>query len=345
MTRNVGAAVFTLAMVGVLVAVAAPAQVTVSTGKEKVVIDGTSVHVEDEEGTVTVSGDWRRGGVYTVADTDRILVELGAVETADRIQLNLAGDLLFPFDSAEIQRAVAKKLAQVAHVIRTRSVGRIYILGHTDSVGSAAYNLKLSRERVRAVQDWLARREGIPAAIMVADGVGSKHPVAHNTRPDGSDDPEGRARNRRVEIQIATREGVTLGPGTIVVEDDRVTVGDVSITEGSVTVGGIRIDTGGVAIGADRTGHAGRASGSGNCATLCKATAGKHSWGTIGCLEGTFEELGYDLDEDSCDELEDAMATGYGNRDGSLCLACQREEGFSDRDCATVAAKCFPSAR
>ena len=83
------------------------------------------------------------------------------------------------------------------------------------------------------------------------------------------------------------------------------------------------------------------AAGGATCASLCAATAGSHSFGTIGCIEGAFEELGFDLDTDSCDELEDAMAVGFGNSGGSLCLACQKEQGFGDTHCAAVAAQCF----
>lgn len=78
------------------------------------------------------------------------------------------------------------------------------IEGHTDAKGSEAYNLKLSERRAEAVVEWLAVREGIDTAWLDRRGLGEAQPAAPNARPDGRDDPEGRQRNRRVEV-ILTR--------------------------------------------------------------------------------------------------------------------------------------------
>ncbi len=72
-------------------------------------------------------------------------------------------------------------------------------------MGSDAHNLDLSQARAVAVMRWLNRSEGIPTEIMVGQGLGAKKPITHNTMPDGSDNPEGRARNRRVEIAIESK--------------------------------------------------------------------------------------------------------------------------------------------
>ena len=232
-------------------------RVEVNTGAERIVVDGDQVRIESG-GTVTeVSGDWRSAGtVYVTGDTERILVELGAGTVEDRIQLNLAGDILFDFDSAAIRPDAAAQLAKVAHVIRNRSVGEVHVIGHTDSVGADAYNQNLSRQRAVAVMSWLHRNEAIPAATMVGSGMGSLRPIAHNTHPDGSDDPAGRARNRRVEIQMATREGVAvgpevvIGPGAVRVTDQGVSVGGgvIRVDESGVRVGGISVSGGGVSV-------------------------------------------------------------------------------------------------
>lgn len=137
-------------------------------------------------------------------------------------------------------------------------MGEVYIVGHTDSIGGDAYNHKLSSDRAAAVMGWLSRHESIPAAIMVGRGLGSTKPVAHNTTmPDGSDNPEGRARNRRVEILLATREGVDIvkvaglvvvgaqgveaGDGAIRIDESGVRVGDVEVTAGGIRVGGVTV--------------------------------------------------------------------------------------------------------
>ncbi|HRQ63726.1 MAG TPA: OmpA family protein, partial [Xanthomonadaceae bacterium] len=150
------------------------------------------------------AGAWRShpGSVRIEGDADRLLIDLGAVEQAGEGHVQLSGDVLFDFDSAGIRADAARTLAQVAALIRQRAGERVEVVGHTDSVGSDAYNEELSRRRAVAVMAWLSQREGIPASLLAGRGAGSKQPVAHNTRPDGSDDPDGRARNRRVDIRI-----------------------------------------------------------------------------------------------------------------------------------------------
>ena len=73
-----------------------------------------------------------------------------------------------------------------------------------DSVGDDTYNPKLSEARAIAVMRWLNVNEGIPLELMRGQGMGAKKPIVHNTHPDGSDDPAGRAKNRRVEIRFST---------------------------------------------------------------------------------------------------------------------------------------------
>lgn len=70
--------------------------------------------------------------------------------------------------------------------------------------GRHAYNQPLSERRARAVPDWLVKNGGASAATITTRGWGKSKPIAPNTRPDGSDDPEGRKKNRRVEITVRT---------------------------------------------------------------------------------------------------------------------------------------------
>lgn len=76
------------------------------------------------------------------------------------------------------------------------------IEGHTDSKGSDSYSQEQSERRALAVKDWLVRQAGSTPARLTARGLGETRPVAPNTRPDGSDDPAGRQRNRRVEVVL-----------------------------------------------------------------------------------------------------------------------------------------------
>jgi outer membrane protein OmpA-like peptidoglycan-associated protein len=69
--------------------------------------------------------------------------------------------------------------------------------------GGDAYNQKLSERRAASVKQWLTEKEGLDTVKLSTQGFGAKRPVAPNIKPDGSDDPEGRQKNRRVEIVLA----------------------------------------------------------------------------------------------------------------------------------------------
>jgi outer membrane protein OmpA-like peptidoglycan-associated protein len=130
--------------------------------------------------------------------------DLQVKETATEIRIELAADVLFDFDKATIKPEAATALHNVAEIIRDKGKGRaVRIDGHTDGKGSDAYNQKLSERRAASVKQWLADREGLGQLRMTTQGFGARQPVAPNVKPDGSDDPEGRQKNRRVEIVLA----------------------------------------------------------------------------------------------------------------------------------------------
>ena len=78
---------------------------------------------------------------------------------------------------------------------------KVEISGHTDSKGDNEYNRKLSEERAQAVVNKLVEN-GISADRFKAKGYGEKTPAVSNTKVNGTDDPEGRQLNRRVELTI-----------------------------------------------------------------------------------------------------------------------------------------------
>jgi outer membrane protein OmpA-like peptidoglycan-associated protein len=77
----------------------------------------------------------------------------------------------------------------------------VSIEGHTDAIGSEAYNQALSERRAESVTRELAY-DGVHGARLATRGFGERYPVAPNTREDGSDNSHGRAKNRRVEVVI-----------------------------------------------------------------------------------------------------------------------------------------------
>ena len=122
-------------------------------------------------------------------------------ESATEIKISLQGEILFDFDKSNIRPAAEPTLAQVAKVIQGYPRAKVFIEGHTDSKGSDSYNARLSDRRAVSVKNWFAQH-GLNAATMETRGWGAAKPVAPNRKPDGSDDPEGRQKNRRVEITI-----------------------------------------------------------------------------------------------------------------------------------------------
>ena len=115
----------------------------------------------------------------------------------------LQTDVLFDFDKADVRPDAAATLRQVVASIEKRFPdGRLQIDGHTDAKGDDAYNQDLSLRRARAVADWLVGKGGLDRDRMTVQGFGETKPVAPNTRPDGSDNPTGRAQNRRVAIAV-----------------------------------------------------------------------------------------------------------------------------------------------
>jgi len=128
--------------------------------------------------------------------------DLQVKETGNEVHIDLAADVLFDFDKADILPKAEDVLNRAAAIIKERAKGSVRIEGHTDSKGDDAYNMRLSERRANAVRDWFRTKGGLAATSFSTRGFGETQPVAPNQKPDGSDDPEARQKNRRVEIVI-----------------------------------------------------------------------------------------------------------------------------------------------
>jgi len=135
-------------------------------------------------------------------NVDDALKDLNAQVVGTEIQISLSGDVLFDFDKWEIKPEAETSLKKIACIIKELHKGYISIAGYTDSKGAAVYNLKLSQKRADSVKRWFIENSVIEQSNIVTKGYGEAKPVAPNTKPDGSDNPEGRDKNRRVEIKI-----------------------------------------------------------------------------------------------------------------------------------------------
>ena len=117
------------------------------------------------------------------------------VRKGDNITLDMPGGVTFAFNSSDLNSQFYPVLDKVAATLAEYDKTVIEVAGHTDSVGSDAYNQQLSEKRASSVASYLASH-GVNRTRVVTVGAGEAHPVASN------DTEEGRAQNRRVEITI-----------------------------------------------------------------------------------------------------------------------------------------------
>ena len=142
-------------------------------------------------------------GYYLDAQAAELRAELAStgvqvVEGDDSIRLIMPGNITFKTDSADINSSFYPVLNSVAKVLKKYSNSTVMVSGHTDSTGSADYNLNLSRERATSVASYL-QGQGIKSSRFEVLGLGSSNPIASN------DTEAGRAQNRRVELQIEVK--------------------------------------------------------------------------------------------------------------------------------------------
>lgn len=134
--------------------------------------------------------------VETVKDTVRHT-------TATTITFN---NVLFDFDKSLIKDIYKPDLDKVAnYLVQTNPRDKIEVAGHTDSKGPDAYNMALSKRRSKVVAVYI-EKNGVDKGRMKVVGYGESMPVAPNTNQDGTDNPEGRALNRRTEIIIVSTD-------------------------------------------------------------------------------------------------------------------------------------------
>ncbi|MCS6789830.1 MAG: OmpA family protein [Bacteroidia bacterium] len=132
-------------------------------------------------------------GHFDLSEGDSIYhlrVPLQRIKAGGRLVLR---NIFFDFDKADLRPESEVELQEVLRLLQANPTWHIQIEGHTDSIGSAAYNLNLSERRAQAVRNYLVQK-GISAQRLIARGFGATRPVASNATEAG------RALNRRTEI-------------------------------------------------------------------------------------------------------------------------------------------------
>lgn len=131
----------------------------------------------------------------------RVVLTASSIEIKDKVQ--------FEFGKAELLEVSSPLLNDVAAMLKDNpQIESLQVEGHTDAVGGAAANRKLSTERAEAVRTYLVK-QGVAKTRLVAKGFGPDKPIA------GNDTDAGREQNRRVEFNILKQ-----GPKKTVVQDE-----------------------------------------------------------------------------------------------------------------------------
>lgn len=132
-------------------------------------------------------------------EAEEVQARLRIKEIEDRIQRGDLPKIQFEFDKDELTPESYPTLDRIVEVILSSAKLKLFIRAHTDSVGTDEYNLDLSQRRAKSVAYYLSSR-GVPPPSIRFKGYGASKPIENN----GTD--EGRAKNRRVEFYVTTRE-------------------------------------------------------------------------------------------------------------------------------------------
>jgi OmpA-OmpF porin, OOP family len=116
-------------------------------------------------------------------------------KTVEAVKITYLSRALFDFDRAVLRPEGKQELDQLVARLKTMTVEIVIAVGHTDSIGTDAYNLKLGQRRAESVKRYLVR-QGVSADRVYTDTKGEREPVATNKTADG------RARNRRVVVEV-----------------------------------------------------------------------------------------------------------------------------------------------
>jgi len=116
-------------------------------------------------------------------------------------EVQVLKNVYYEFGKADLKEISFASLDEVVVFLNKHPELNVEIGGHTDNKGSDELNLKLSEARAGNVVAYLVSK-GIDKKRLTAKGYGAAQPIAPNTKEDGSDDPEGREKNRRTEMKV-----------------------------------------------------------------------------------------------------------------------------------------------
>ena len=138
---------------------------------------------------IKVTVDDGRGGICTATGTESTTQKFVLAEKGKNV--------LFDFDKANLKPEAIRQLEPVIQALKEQPSLRVQVAGHTDSVGTDAYNMGLSKRRAESVADYLIKNSPTARENLTVEWFGKRNPIASNATA------EGRAQNRRVEITLS----------------------------------------------------------------------------------------------------------------------------------------------
>lgn len=164
----------------------------------KVTPDYSSMNKTDAYSAITKKlATENNSGVKTVSYTD--MIEVANTDLAkDTMSLRI---IYFDFKDANLTEQANKDLENIFNYLSTNKNTTVEIVGHTDSKGSDILNKTLSERRAKAASQYFIAK-GISKKRITTVGMGEAQPATQNENTDGSDNPDGRQKNRRVEFKF-----------------------------------------------------------------------------------------------------------------------------------------------
>ncbi len=163
--------------------------------------------IVDENGNVLEAAKRLIDGKYRYVRLDaeqNVITLINEIDEVIKIAENenfIISKVLYEYRSAEINETAAKELNKLVLILKKNKDIGVELSSHTDSKGGDKYNMELSQKRANKAVEYVVSK-GINAAKIVAKGFGETQPVAPNELPNGKDNPEGRAKNRRTEFKV-----------------------------------------------------------------------------------------------------------------------------------------------
>lgn len=123
------------------------------------------------------------------------------LEKIEKNKVFVLENIYYDFNKYDIRPDAAQELDKLVQILQDNPHIKIELSSHTDSVDTERYNLFLSQKRAESAVKYIVS-QGIEEDRLLAKGYGESQPIAPNTNPDGTDNPEGRQKNRRTEFKI-----------------------------------------------------------------------------------------------------------------------------------------------